>query len=128
MGDSCQDNLACSTGLICNATEGVCVTALETLVSCSTDSDCGDSGSTCVCSPTTGMSFCFGPQYLYNPCTSETINLSSCMTKNECVEYSSAPNSCCMLNCENEYNQINTCQCTVFSQLDGSCMYNPLCK
>jgi hypothetical protein len=68
-----------------------------------------------------------GPDYIYNPCTSEESDLTTCLASNNCTDASDAPESCCYANCLSQYKKTFSCGCSLSDQFYGSCFYNQYC-
>jgi len=122
-GQSCMTPSACGDDLTC-ASNGTCVGATTSISTCTQNSDC-NSGAVCICSSFSGKAFCQDP--LYNPCTSESSSLSSCMATHSCTAIEGTPNSCTYTNCYSSFKKANSCGCDASSTIFDTCAYNQYC-
>jgi len=129
-GSHCVNSKQCQSGLYCSI-NATCTAVADDYTSCSADSDCtaGPTGTTsCVCSPFSGKSFCYGLGYLnVFPCNEDKSDLYTCLVDNSCSAANNAPNSCCTKNCLSDYKKSISCDCSGNKLSYGNCYYNGYC-
>jgi len=125
-GASCAGAMSCVEGYTCAINNKTCVAVSTSPETCSTNSDCnGIAGSLCYCSPYTQNSYC--SDALLDPCSSEKIDLQSCLIENNCSYPSAAPNSCSYTNCYSDFEDSQSCSCSLADDYYGDCFYSNYC-
>jgi len=118
---------ACGADLACPASGNMtCQSVVPNIETCTNATkDCSVSGASCECSHFVAEAFCTSP--LYDPCTSEQIDLTQCMVTNKCIVEAETPGSCCQNGCSSEYKKLRQCLCSIVKETIGSCWYDTYC-